>query len=291
MFTAPHPDDVPLLATDPIKVRGLQHDLVLNGYEIGGGSIRIHDPKIQEKIFELIGFSEEQKKQFEHMLTAFTYGVPPHGGIAPGVDRFLMAVFAEPSVREVIAFPTSSSGQTAVMDAPSFATMDQLGELGITIVSKNEDTTPYKKILSKLENAKVEFEHYEHEPVYTSEQAAKVRDTNIHQGAKALVLQADKDFILYVLPADLQADLEKLQGKLKVKKLRMASKQSVKAKTGLEVGAVPPMGSFVGLKTYVDARLSESNEIAFNAGRHDRSIKMKYTDFIKIEKPKIIAQD
>ncbi|MBU1070927.1 aspartate--tRNA ligase, partial [Patescibacteria group bacterium] len=109
MFTAPHPDDIKLLDQDPTKVRGLQHDLVLNGLEIGGGSIRIHQPKIQEKVFDLIEFTKKQKQEFEHMLTAFKYGVPPHGGIAPGLDRFLMAILGEPSVREVMAFPTSSS--------------------------------------------------------------------------------------------------------------------------------------------------------------------------------------
>lgn len=133
MFTAPHPDDVELLDKDPLNVRGLQHDLVLNGFEVGGGSVRIHDPKVQEKVFDLIGFSGEQKRQFEHMLNAFTFGVPPHGGIAPGIDRFLMALLGEQSVREVIAFPTSSSGQTAVMDAPSPVEEKQLKELGIKI--------------------------------------------------------------------------------------------------------------------------------------------------------------
>ena len=133
MFTAPHPDDVPLLDKDPLKVRGLQHDLVLNGFEVGGGSIRIHDPKIQQKVFVLIGFTEDQKQQFHHMLEAFTFGVPPHGGIAPGIDRFLMAVLGEPSVREVMAFPTIASGKTAVMDAPSTPAPEQLKELGIII--------------------------------------------------------------------------------------------------------------------------------------------------------------
>ena len=131
MFTAPHPDDIKLLNQDPTKVRGLQHDLVLNGLEVGGGSIRIHDPKVQEKIFDLIGFSEKQKQDFEHMLTAFKYGVPPHGGIAPGLDRLLMALLGEPSIREVMAFPTSASGQTSVLNAPSKATKEQLKELGL----------------------------------------------------------------------------------------------------------------------------------------------------------------
>lgn len=134
MFTSPHPDDIPLLDTDPAKVRGLQHDLVLNGFEVGGGSIRIHQADVQNKIFDLIGFSEEQKHQFDHMLTAFKYGVPPHGGIAPGMDRLLMALLGEPSVREVIAYPATASGAIAVMDAPSKASDGQLKELGIKVV-------------------------------------------------------------------------------------------------------------------------------------------------------------
>jgi aspartyl-tRNA synthetase len=136
MFTAPHPDDIPLLETDPLKVRGLQHDLALNGFEVGGGSIRIHQPEVQSKIFDLIGFSEEQKARFSDMLEAFTYGVPPHGGIAPGIDRLLMALLGEPSVREVIPFPASASGKTAVMDAPSTVEQSQLDELGIHIKTK-----------------------------------------------------------------------------------------------------------------------------------------------------------
>ncbi len=135
MFTAPHPDDVLLLDKNPLKVRGLQHDMVLNGYEVGGGSIRIHQPEIQKKVFDLIGFNEEQKKQFSHMLEAFGYGVPPHGGIAPGIDRFLFTVLGEPSIREVMAFPASSGGKISVMEAPSPASDGQLKELGIKINS------------------------------------------------------------------------------------------------------------------------------------------------------------
>jgi aspartyl-tRNA synthetase len=138
MFTAPHPDDVELLGSDPMKVRGLQHDMVLNGFEVGGGSIRIHDPEIQQKVFALIGFSEEQKAQFEHMLTAFTYGVPPHGGIAPGIDRFIMAALGEPSVREVMAFPATAGGSTAVVEAPGEATDEQLEELGIKVMKRQK---------------------------------------------------------------------------------------------------------------------------------------------------------
>jgi len=136
MFTAPHPEDINLLDSNPLKVRGLQHDLVLNGFEIGGGSMRIHQSDIQEKVFDLIGFSEKQKRKFSHMLEAFSFGVPPHGGIAPGIDRFLMAVLDEPSVRELIAFPMSAGGFTSVMNAPSKVTGEQLKELGISVKEK-----------------------------------------------------------------------------------------------------------------------------------------------------------
>ncbi len=136
MFTAPHPEDLKLLEKNPLRVRGLQHDLVLNGFEVGGGSIRISDPRIQEKVFELIGFSKKQKEQFAHLLEAFTYGVPPHGGIAPGIDRLLMVILGEPSLREVMAFPTTTSGKTSIMDAPSSASKKQLSELGIKLAKK-----------------------------------------------------------------------------------------------------------------------------------------------------------
>lgn len=135
MFTAPHPDDIPMLDKDPLKVRGLQHDMVLNGFEVGGGSIRIHDSKVQQKVFDLIGFTKQQAQEFHHMLEAFTYGVPPHGGIAPGIDRLLMVILGEPNLREVVAFPAISSGKTAVMNAPSKVTDAQLKELHIKVAS------------------------------------------------------------------------------------------------------------------------------------------------------------
>jgi len=133
MFTAPHPDDVELLEKETGKVRGLQHDMVLNGVEVGGGSIRIHDPKIQEKVFELIGFIKEQKEAFSHMLEAFTYGVPPHGGVAPGLDRLIAGILGEPSLREVMAFPKTGDGRDLMMNSPSEISDEQLKELGIEI--------------------------------------------------------------------------------------------------------------------------------------------------------------
>ena len=138
-FTAPKEEEILLLDKDPGKVHSYQHDFVLNGFEIGGGSLRITDPQIQKKIFKIMGHTDEQiQKKFGHLLEAFSYGVPPHGGIAPGIDRFLMVVFQEPSLREVIAFPMTSGGQTAVMEAPTEVDKEQLKELGIEIKSVSE---------------------------------------------------------------------------------------------------------------------------------------------------------
>jgi len=136
MFTRPKEEDLSLLDSNPTKAKSYQYDLALNGYEVGGGSIRIHDPEIQSKIFDLIGFTEKQKEYFEHMLTAFRYGVPPHGGIAPGIDRLMMLLENEPNIREVMAFPKTGEGRDLMMDAPSDIDPKQLKELGIKMEKK-----------------------------------------------------------------------------------------------------------------------------------------------------------
>ncbi len=133
MFTAPKEEDIPLLDTDPGKARSYQHDLVLNGWEVGGGSIRIHDANLQRKIFDLIGFTEKDKESFTHLLKAFEFGVPPHGGIAPGFDRLFSILQGEKNIREVIAFPLLADAHDPLMDAPSEVKEEQLEELGIEV--------------------------------------------------------------------------------------------------------------------------------------------------------------
>lgn len=134
MFTMPRAEDTALLDTDPLAAKSWQYDFVINGNECGGGSIRIHDPEIQKKIFELIGFGEEQKGHFTHMLEAFQYGAPPHGGIALGLDRLLMLLLDEPNIREVMAFPKTGDARDLTVGAPSTVEQGQLRDLGIRVI-------------------------------------------------------------------------------------------------------------------------------------------------------------
>lgn len=140
LFTMPMPEDVPLLDTDPGAARGSQYDMVCNGFEVAGGSIRIHDRALQEKIFPLIGQDmDEAKEQFGHILEAFEYGVPPHGGIAWGIDRVMALLAGEPNIREVIAFPKSQTGMDIMSQTPSAATPAQLAELHIVLDLPDEE--------------------------------------------------------------------------------------------------------------------------------------------------------
>jgi len=134
LFTSPMPEDVHLLEKDPGKMRGQQYDMVLNGYEVGGGSIRVHQRELQTKIFTLIGLDPEVAQQrFGHMLEAFEYGTPPHGGIAPGIDRICMILAGEPNIREVIAFPKNQNARDVMGNAPSPVEPAQLEELHIKL--------------------------------------------------------------------------------------------------------------------------------------------------------------
>jgi aspartyl-tRNA synthetase len=131
MFTMPIEKDVPKLDTDPSKVRSYQHDMVLNGFEIGGGSIRIHQSDIQEKIFKLIGFKKDRIKFFNHMLTAFQFGAPPHGGMASGIDRVIMLLAGVENIREVTAFPKNQKAQDLTVGAPDDVEAQQLKDIRI----------------------------------------------------------------------------------------------------------------------------------------------------------------
>ncbi len=133
-FTSPKPEDIPLLDTDPGAVRANAYDMVINGVEIGGGSIRIHDSALQQKMFSVLGFTEEKaQQQFGFLMNAFKYGAPPHGGIAFGLDRFVSIFAGLDSIRDCIAFPKNNAGRDVMIDAPSAVEQEQLDELGIML--------------------------------------------------------------------------------------------------------------------------------------------------------------
>lgn len=133
-FTAPHREDVERLDEDPASVRSRAYDLVLNGYEIGGGSIRIHDRELQKRMFKLLGIDEEEaEERFGFLLEAFKYGVPPHGGIALGVDRIIMIFSGGNSLRDVIAFPKNQKAQSLMDNSPAYVDQEQLDELHIRL--------------------------------------------------------------------------------------------------------------------------------------------------------------
>jgi len=133
-FTAPWEEDIPLLESAPEKVRGRHYDVVGNGYELGGGSIRIHTAELQRKIFRLLGYKDKEiDARFGHMLEAFEYGAPPHGGIALGLDRIVMLLAGEETIREVIAFPKNQAATDLTFDAPSSVSEQQLAELHLRL--------------------------------------------------------------------------------------------------------------------------------------------------------------
>lgn len=133
-FTRPFDEDIPLMDTDPAAVRAQAYDIVLNGYELGGGSLRIYERDLQEKMFELLGFSkEEAQAQFGFLLEAFEYGVPPHAGLAFGLDRFVMLLAGRHNLRDTIAFPKTASASCLMTEAPSEVSAEQLSELSLAI--------------------------------------------------------------------------------------------------------------------------------------------------------------
>jgi aspartyl-tRNA synthetase len=134
-FTRPHDEHVDLLDKDPGKVLCYRYDLVLNGFEIGGGSIRLHDPEVQKRVFAALGLDDEQaQEKFGFLLSALKFGAPPHGGIALGLDRICMLLRGTESIRDVIAYPKTQKGTDLMSDAPTLVSPEQLSDLRLSVV-------------------------------------------------------------------------------------------------------------------------------------------------------------
>jgi aspartyl-tRNA synthetase len=295
-FSAPKPE----FMDDLLKKKNIgnilttQYDLVCNGYEVGGGSIRNHTPEGLKSVFEIMGLGEDEiNLKFGHMIEALGYGAPPHGGIAPGIDRLLTCITGETSIREVIAMPMTSGGRTAVMKAPSAVKDDKLKELGISVRNseKNTEENPTVSVFDRIKNLldqnKVDYKVMEHKPVFTSEEAAAVRKSDLKQGAKALIMKADKKPIMIVVPADKKVDTSLFKKLYSIKDLEMAKPEEVKMVSGVTIGAVPPFGNLFKIPLYFDKKLADSEIIFFNAGSHSKSISLKGADLEKVTKPTV----
>lgn len=248
-------------------------DLVGRGMEWVTGGQRIND---YDQLVANIKTWGNRPEDFAMYLQAFKYGLPPEGGFALGAERITMQILGLENIREASLFPRD---------------MERIDtRLTSRIPEKPQTSEPeglFGKLIDSLHHNKVKYQLLEHEPVFTSDQAAKVRGNRPDQGAKALVMLADTRPVLVVIPASRQLDTARFQQIYSIKALKMASPAEVKKLTGVEVGAVPPFGNLAGLPVYVDAGLAKNKEIVFNAGRHDRSVKMAYSDWQKLVKPEI----
>jgi aspartyl-tRNA synthetase len=288
-FSAPKPEHKEwLLNKENIgDILTTQYDLVCNGYEVGGGSIRSHEANVLTTVFEIMGYEKKKiEEQFGHMLQAFSYGVPPHGGLAHGIERLLMTITGEPYLREVVAFPQTSGGKTSVMDAPSSVDTNQLVELGIATSTKDRGGDDvYAQIVATIQNAGIPFTPYEHEPVHTSVDASKVRETSLHMGVKALVMYADDKPIMVAVSANRKVDMKAFKALFGVKDLRMATPEEVQQVTHVPIGAVPPFGHIFGIPLYMDEAVKLNNTVVFNAGLHTKSISLSEADYEAVAKP------
>ncbi len=287
-FTSPQEQDLELLKTKPDKVKARAYDIVLNGTEIGGGSIRIHRRDVQSLLFSTLGISQaEAQEKFGFLLEAFKYGTPPHGGIALGLDRMCAILTGNDSIREVIAFPKNKAAESLLDGAPAEVADKQLDELHLkrAVAVSGVRNAVFEKIKDVFLKEKIDFEVLEHKAVYTSKEAAAARGTQLRQGCKALVLTADEVYIQAVVPGDRELDIKKLQKFTLYKTLELADAKQVKQVTDCNIGSVPPLGNLFGLKVYFDKYVLENEVVAFNAGAHTKSIKVKAKDLQRVVNP------
>lgn len=262
-----------------------QYDLVCNGYEVGGGSIRAHRPEVLRATMKIMGYTDaETQESIGHMLEAFELGTPPHGGIALGLDRLVMLLTQEQSLKETIAFPMTSTGRTAIMEAPSPVDSEQLEELGLTLLNSSQITV-FERIVTDLERKQIQFQVTEHEPVKTSEEAAVIRGVSLSTGAKAILLYADNKPIMVTVSGDKKIDMKMFKQLYQIKDLRMATSEEVEKVTTVQIGAVPPLGHIFSIPLYVDESLRQNETIYFNPGLHAKTIAIKEADYEKAAQP------
>ncbi len=248
----------------------LSFDLIGRGVEWITGGQRINDFNVLSANIKKMGANPED---FEiPYLQAFRYGMPPEGGFCLGLERVTQNILGLSNIREATLYPRDLER----VDARLSTIGQKPGE---------ETKSLFAELVDLLADNNINYQLCNHKPVYTSQEAAEARGTKLEQGAKALIMFADKKPVLIVISAAYEVNLEKLKKLLKVKKLKMASASEVEQISGTKIGAVPPFGSLIGLKTWVDKSLAENKQIAFNAGLHTKSIIISYDDWLKLVEP------
>ena len=250
---------------DPEYNEGM--DLLCRGVEWLSGGRRIND---FDQLMTHVKEWNMDPEKISMFLEAFKYGVPPEGGFAFGAERITMQMLGLQNIREASLFPRD---------------MERIDERLSRVSNSLSQDEVYAKIIMMIKENAFVFESYEHVAVKTSEEAAKIRNTPLHEGAKALVMYADDTPIMMVLPADLKADLTAFKHAFHVRDLRMATPDEVLKITGVPIGAVPPFGHIFGISLYLDEGLRDNKEIVFNAGLHTKSVRMAEKDFEHVAHP------
>lgn len=248
-------------------------DLLGRGLEWVTGGQRINN---YEQLVANIKKWGNRPEDFELYLQAFKYGMPPEGGFAVGAERVTMQVLGLENIREASLFPRDMERVDRRLAELQPNKKGGAGEAGEEV---------FVKIKKLLDEKKIAYEVLEHEPVYTSEQAAKVRGVNLEMGAKALIFKADKKPLMLVVPGNKKVDTAAFKKAFGIEDLGLMTADEVKKLTGVEIGAVPPLGNIFNLPTYFDESFKSHTLAAFNAGLHTRSLKMKAADLITATQP------
>ncbi len=261
-----------------------QYDLVCNGFEVGGGSIRAHRPEILKQTLTIMGYSEtEIQESIGHMLEAFATGTPPHGGIALGLDRLVMLLAGESSLKEAIAFPMTGSGKVAVMEAPAAVTNEQLEELGIKVtlpqIKNGEDMR--NAIIQLLKSRDIDFTHMQHEEASAVKDAMRVSGESPESIVKSLILVGKKTGknVIAILPGSNKLNIKSVE-ELAGEKLAMEQPEKIQQHYGLQIGGVPPFGNILNLQVFADESILHKALVSFSCGLRTESMSMAGNDLI-----------
>ncbi|KKP38021.1 MAG: Aspartate-tRNA ligase [Candidatus Peregrinibacteria bacterium GW2011_GWA2_33_10] len=265
-FTSPKLEDIHLLENEPEKVRAIAYDIVLNGNEVGGGSIRIHDSKLQSKIFDILKISkQDSQKRFGHLLKAFTFGAPPHGGIAWGLDRLIMLIQNEPNIREVIAYPKDQKAKDLMTGAPSTLPKIQTDEVHIKVTTIIEEG-----IIGHLK------EYFTKNHIWY--EIIDLKKENSDTQVKTQLFKNENDeYFISVTSKDEEINLDNLKKQAKTNKIEKASPDEVEGVTQCLPDYLHPIGNLYNIRTFLSENIKNADIISY-AINEDKGIRMKSND-------------